>query len=81
MEALPVLLAILAFAGYWVLRNWLATVARRDMERRGRRGWLLDTAVFWWTPVGLIFWLIARLRHPIVQGEEQNRIEGTSAEG
>ena len=72
-ESLPVLLAVLGLAGYWLLRNWLANVARRDMERRGRRGWMLDTAVFWWTPLGLLAWWIARRRHPIVNGEGTTR--------
>ena len=67
------MLALLGFVGYWLLRNWLADVARRDMERRGRRGWMLDTAVFWWTPVGLLAWLIARHRYPIVHGEKKDR--------
>ena len=78
LESLPILLAVIGLAGYWILRNWLANVARRDMERRGRRGWMLDTAVFWWTPVGLLAWWIARRRHPIVYGEEKSRTEGAA---
>jgi len=74
-EILLISLAILALVGYWVLRNWLANIAFRDMRRRGRPGWLIDTAVFWWTPVGLLAWWIVRRRYPIVCGDEKKRTE------
>ena len=64
------LLAIFAAAaGYVVLRMWLPSVAKKDMDRRGQAGWAYDMAVWWILPIGLLAWWRARRRYPVLDNE------------
>lgn len=57
---------VLSFSGYLAFMYWLSNVARKDMERRGQPGWVFGSFIFWSTLIGLLTWLEARRRYPIL---------------
>ena len=73
MDGLP--LFLFAFVGYFGGMYWLSNIAERDMERRGRRGWALGSAVFfttWISPLWLLAWWVARRRYPILEEADRH---------
>jgi hypothetical protein len=47
---------------------WLAVQAARDMDARGRPGWLFGLLILAVFPIGVLAWLAARSRRPQPDG-------------
>lgn len=73
---LEMFLFLFALVGYCALMYWLASVAEKDMLRRGRRGWAVGNAFVWvspWWPVWLLGWWAVRRRYPILEVAETKK--------
>jgi hypothetical protein len=59
---IAVALAVLLFGVPLIC--WLAVRAARDMDARGQPGWLFGVLILCAFPIGLLAWLVARVRPP-----------------
>ena len=79
-------LALACFAAYAGFMYWLSEVAAKDMERRGKPGRIFGYLmashyIFWLTPIGVLAWLAARRRYPILETKKGRNAQERSEAG